>query len=493
MPQTLPPVVHIPLLRRGRPYRSLDTVRTPHYRTGEPFVEISQANVGLIRRDLLDQEMARALLAGFTTQELFGMCARAADLFAAFPLPLGDTTQWPEDYVRQVSATTGLPHVMVRRNKHKIQTVLAEMETVVNGLTRNLDLRVLDTGHAEGLSYFPRGESLGVVLPSNSPGVHSLWAPAFALKTPLVLKPGAAEPWTPYRIIQALIHAGAPPEAFGYYPADHAGAAEILRRCGRGMVFGDVSSTRPWQGDPRIEVHGPGYSKIVIGEDCAAEWEQYLDVMVSSILENSGRSCINASGVWAPPSHAAEIAEALAARLAAVVPRDEADEQAQIAPFANRALAERISQTIDGELDGDSARDVTASFRQGPRLANFQGCAYLLPTIVLCDSPVHPLANREFLFPFASVVPVSQDAIPRALGPSLVVTAITHDRGLIARLLASPDVGRLNLGAIPTQRISWDQPHEGNLFDHLYARRAFQREDSGTESPAQAGSLPHKR
>jgi hypothetical protein len=465
--------VHIPLLRRGRPYRSLDTVRTSHYRTGEPFVEISQANVGLIRRDLLEPEMARALLAGFTTQELFRMCAHAADLFANSPLPLGDTTQSPEDYVLQVSATTGLPHVMVRRNMHKIRTVLAEMESVVNGLTRHLDLRVLDAGHSEGLSYFPRGESLGVVLPSNSPGVHSLWAPAFALKTPLVLKPGAAEPWTPYRMIQALIHAGAPPDAFGYYPADHAGAAEILRRCGRGMVFGDVSSTRQWQGDPRIEVHGPGYSKIVIGEDCIADWEQYLDVMVSSILENSGRSCINASGVWVP-SHAAEIAEALAARMAAVAPRDAADEQAQIAPFANAALAQRISQTIDGELDGEAARDVSATLRAGPRLATFQGCAYLLPTIILCDSPEHPLANREFLFPFASVVPVNQDAIPRALGPSLVVTAITHDRKLIARLLASPDVGRLNLGAIPTQRISWDQPHEGNLFDHLYARRAFQ-------------------
>ncbi|MGC9948740.1 MAG: aldehyde dehydrogenase family protein [Bryobacteraceae bacterium] len=465
--------IHIPLLRRGRPYRSLDSVRTPHYRTGEPFVEISQANVGLIRRDLLDQEMARALLAGFTTQELFGMCTRAADLFAASPLPLGDTTQSPEDYVLQVSATTGLPHVMVRRNMHKIRTVLAEMESVVNGLTRNLDLRALDAGHAEGLSYFPRGESLGVVLPSNSPGVHSLWAPAFALKTPLVLKPGAAEPWTPYRMIQALIHAGAPPEVFGYYPADHAGAAEILRRCGRGMVFGDVSSTRQWQGDPRIEVHGPGYSKIVIGEDCADDWEQYIDVMVSSILENSGRSCINASGVWTP-SHAAEIAEALAVRLAAVAPRDATDERAQIAPFANAALAGRISQTIDGELDDETARDVTAAYRQGPRLATFQDCAYLLPTIVLCDSPAHPLANREFLFPFASVVPVKHDAIPRALGPSLVLTAITHDRKLIARLLASPGVGRLNLGAIPTQRISWDQPHEGNLFDHLYARRAFQ-------------------
>ena len=23
--------------------------------------------------------------------------------------------------------------------------------------------------------------------------------------------------------------------------------------------------------------------------------------------------------------------------------------------------------------------------------------------------------------------------------------------------------------------ISWDQPHEGNLFEHLYARRSFQQ------------------
>jgi hypothetical protein len=467
-------LLDVPILRRGVSYRSLDTIRTPHYRTRQPFVEISLANVGLIRRDLLNQAPAREILDRFTTQELFGICARAAALFGGSTLPLGESPQSPEDYVRQVSATTGLPHVMVRKNMHKIGTVLAEMETVINGLTRNLDLGVLDAGYSGNLSYFPRGESLGVVLPSNSPGVHSLWAPAFALKTTLVLKPGSAEPWTPYRMIQALMQAGAPPEAFGYYPADHAGGAEILRRCGRGMVFGDVASTRPWQADPRIEVHGPGYSKIVIGEDCVDEWEKYLDVMVSSILENSGRSCINASGVWAP-AKTAEIAEALAERLAQVVPRDEADEQAQIAPFANAALAERISHMIDSELQVPGAREITAAYRQGGRLANFQGCAYLLPAIVLCDSPEHPLANREFLFPYASVVPVSQEQLPRGLGPSLVVTAITHDRKLIGRLLASPDVGRLNLGAIPTHRISWDQPHEGNLFDHLYARRAFQR------------------
>ena len=40
---------------------------------------------------------------------------------------------------------------------------------------------------------------------------------------------------------------------------------------------------------------------------------------------------------------------------------------------------------------------------------------------------------------------------------------------------AAAEVDRLNVGPIPTWQLSWDQPHEGNLFDHLYARRAFQR------------------
>ena len=128
----------------------------------------------------------------------------------------------------------------------KVGTMLAEMGHVLHGLTRNLDWEILDRGFGEfeghALSFFPRGESLGAVLPNNSPGVHSLWIPAFALKIPLILKPGGSEPWTPFRIIQALIRAGAPREAFSFYPTDHGGAGEILRHCGRGMVFGDSST-----------------------------------------------------------------------------------------------------------------------------------------------------------------------------------------------------------------------------------------------------------
>ena len=479
-------MIHLPILRQGVPYKSLDVVRVPHHRTREPFVEMSQANPGLIRRDLRPERQAEArqALARIPFDALIDMCSAAAGHFLTATLPLGDATQSPEEYVLQLSATTGMPHSLVRRNMQRIAGVMREMRIVLRGLTRGLDMTVLDRGHGEhgghAISFYPRTDALGVVLPSNSPGVHSLWIPAIPLKVPLVLKPGSAEPWTPFRIAQAFVQAGCPREAFSYYPADHAGAGEILRRTGRSMFFGDVSTVGGWEGDPRVELHGPGYSKILIGDDLLAsgEWERHVDLMAASIADNGGRSCVNASGVWVAASHAERVADAVAARLAAIVPRAADDDHATLAPFADPRVAERISAQIDTGLQAPGAREVTLDHRPTGRLATSDGCTYLQPTLILCDSPEHPLANREFLFPFAAVVAVSPDQMrrmPEAMGKTLVVTALTRDTQLIDRLLASPLVDRLNVGAIPTNKISWDQPHEGNLFEHLYARRSFQQ------------------
>jgi hypothetical protein len=446
-------------------------VVTPHFRTRQPFVEMSQANVGLIRRDLLRQAEARAALQAIPVADLVTMAARAGEYFLNDTLPLdpeSGSMQSPQDYVEQVTATTGMPWSNVRRNMLKVHGVLSKVEEVLLGLTRGMDLSILDGGigaaHGRTVSYFPRTDALGVVLPSNSPGVHSLWAPSTVLKMPLVLKPGSAEPWTPLRIIHAWTKAGAPPESFCYYPTDHAGGNEILRSCGRGMVFGDVGSTKRWKSDERVEVHGPGYSKVVIGPDVADDWEQYIDVIAESISNNGGRSCVNASGVWVT-KHGDTIAAALRERLARVVPRASDDPDAVLAPFANPDIARQIAATIDADSGG----------AVGPIevVTKFDG-AFLLPAVARCQ-PDHALANREFLFPFASVVEVKADDLPECLGPSLVVTCISNDRAFRERFVSSPLVDRLNFGAIPTNQIGWDQPHEGNLFEHLYSRRAIQR------------------
>ena len=61
----------------------------------------------------------------------------------------------------------------------------------------------------------------------------------------------------------------------------------------------------------------------------------------------------------------------------------------------------------------------------------------------------------------------------RQIGPSLAVTAITKDPAFIGELLESHLIERLNLGPISTLNVSWDQPHEGNLFEFLYKRRSL--------------------
>lgn len=470
---------HIPALRRGKPYTSLDLAEVKDCRTGLPLARISQVNSGILRKDLARVGESRLALKKLSSAELLQICERAAGIFLEAKLPLGDGghVQSAQQYGQVLSATSGLPWVMVRRNMQKIANALRGMKTVLDGLTRGLDLSILDnpSGQQGGsrLSFLPVSQCLGVVMPSNSPAVNSLWLPAIPLKIPVILKPGREEPWTPFRLIQAFIRAGCPAEAFGFYPTDHEGASEMLRSCGRALLFGDQFTTAQYAHDPRIQVHGPGFSKIIIGEDQIDRWPDFLDLIASSISDNGGRSCVNASTLLVP-KHAAEISDALARRLGPVAPAAVADENARISAFANRRMAEAIDATIEDALKTPGARDVTAPYRGGPRRVDFEGATYLRPTIVHCDSLSHPLANREFLFPYASVVQLPQSEMLGAIGPTLVLTAITQDPAFRSALLETTLVDRLNLGPIPTNHISWDQPHEGNLFEFLYRRRALE-------------------
>ncbi|MBE7466294.1 MAG: aldehyde dehydrogenase [Planctomycetes bacterium] len=471
---------HIPVLRFGSAYESLDTSEVKDCRTGAVLAKLSIANAGLVRRDLQTRQRgAFEALHRVPMARLLEICAKAGEHFMRSTLPLGAAhTQSADEYVRMLSATSGLPHAMCRRNMEKINHVLTRMPEILKGLTRGLDPSVLDGGMGEQsgvpVCYVPQSQALGIVLPSNSPGVHSLWAPSIALKTPLALKPGREEPWTPYRLLQAFIAAGCPAEALGFYPCDHDGAEAILRLCGRGMLFGDAKTTARYASNPGIQLHGPGFSKVLIGADQAERWRDHLDVIVESIVANGGRSCVNASAV-VTAKHGRALAEALAERLGPISPKTADDPEAALSAFANRAFAESIDEAIEEGLKTPGAEDLTARYRQGPRRVVFEGATYLRPTVIWCSSFEHPLANREYLFPYASVVEVPQDRMLELIGPSLAVTALTKDEAFRRELVLCAQIDRLNLGPVPTGHVRWDQPHEGNLFEFLYHRRAIQR------------------
>jgi acyl-CoA reductase-like NAD-dependent aldehyde dehydrogenase len=249
-----------------------------------------------------------------------------------------------------------------------------------------------------------------------------------------------------------------------------------LLRTGRSLFFGDAKTVANWKNNAKIQIHGPGWSKVVIGPDFESEWRGYLDLMVESVVANCGRSCVNASGVWTAFG-GREIANALAERLAAIPALPLEDPAARLAAFPSVAAAHRFSRYIDSQLAIPGAHDLTAELRGDDRVAEIDGCAFLLPTVVYCEEADHPLAAAEFLFPFVTVVEAPKSELVSRMGPTLVATALTRDPDLEHELMTAPGVERLNLGPIPTCTVAWDQPHEGNLFEHLYRQRALQAPD----------------
>lgn len=470
----------IPILRQGRVYQSLDRRQLDDVRGGGPVAEVHVANSGLVKRDLSRLGEAREALAALGTEKLLAMTRRAGRHFLEDSLPLGEAgerEQSAADYVRQLAATSGLPHSLIWSNMAKLGSAFAEIGSILDGLTRGIDRGILDAGYGEvrgvPICFYPQTDALGVIMPSNSPAVNALYLPAIAMKIPLVIKPGREEPWTPWRIIQAFMRAGVPREAFSFYPADHDGSNAVLERMGRVMLFGDDRTVARHAHDARVEVHGAGHSKILIGEDRIEGWEGYLDTIEASVTGNGGRSCINASTILVP-SYADEIADALARRLAQYRPLPPDDPDARLAGFANPMMAEWIDAAVSEGLEEAGAEDVTARYRtDAGRRVEVDSIHYLLPTVVRLDSVEHVLFGNEYLFPFVQVVEVSEEEMLSVMGKSLVVTAITDDAGWRRRLLSCPDIDRLNLGCFPTNRVEWNQPHEGNLFEFLYRRRAI--------------------
>jgi len=470
-------MIHFPILRWGEPYKSLEVDKVYHHATGELMAEVSQANAGLIARDMRNAARAREVLREIPCKDLLAMCRKAGDLFMNASLPAGDGTQTPDDFVKCQSATTGLPEHMCRFNMGKLAYVLQNLEAILASLMRGLDFDILTRGFGmeNGVmrSYQALTPVLGMVLPSNSPGVHGLWLPIIPLQIGLVLKPGPQEPWTPWRMTQAFFEAGIPKQAISIYPGAAEVGAAVLAHCPKTLIFGSTATVERYHGNPAVQVHGPGFSKILLGDDEVDRWETYIDLMATSIAINSGRGCINCSGVWAS-RHTKEIADALAKKLGPIAPLPPTDPKAALAAFTVKGQAEGIDKDIQSALQEAGVEDVTAKYRGGPRLVKMERCDYVRPTIVHCASPDVAMAKKEYMFPFATVVECPQEQMLAKIGSTLVCSAITKDQKFSRALLDAKHIDRLNIGAIPTVQLNWFQPHEGSIVDFLFRARAYQ-------------------
>ena len=424
-------VLNIPVLRWGKPYESLETDEVVHFATGEPIAHVSQANGGIIQRDMRKAQQARDILREIPSSNLIDRVKKAAELYVDGTLPMGDGTQSPDDFVHQQSASTGLPEHMCKANMAKNSFVLTHMSEILDCLTRGLPLDILTQGYGTEdrgvvVSYQAQSPVLGAVLPSNSPGVHTLWLPAIPLQLGLVLKPGPQEPWTPYRMVAAFRRSGH--SGRGVRPVPR------RSRCGcRGAHFlPTVDDLRRYRNGGTVsrEPESPGARTriledpvggrrrrsvgIVHRRDCGEHLHQQRTWMHQLLW------CV---GITSHQRNRRRVGRAIRDRSRFDRPMIA---EAGLAAFTVPGVAKAVWEMIEADLKEEGVTHATAE--HGPRLVEHERCAYLRPTIVHCSSPEAAIAKKEYMFPFSTVVECPQSEMLAKIGPTLVCSAITRDR-----------------------------------------------------------------
>ncbi len=421
--------------------------------TGAPVAELSIVPPLYVSRSIRAQRHVGALPADRREAAL----TEAAEIFGTAEIGgMGF-----EQYVDVVSRVSGLPIAIARSSARGVAEAVrraADSVTPARPLGAALDWRDERTRQGSAV-WVRRGEALAVHASGNSPGVHGAWAQALALGYRVAIRPSRREPFTGHRLVNALHQAGFRSEDALYLPTDHAGAAEIITAADLAIVYGGQDVADAYAHDPTVMVNGPGRSKILITAE--RDWRDYLDVIVESISGQGGLACTNATAVLYE-GDPRPLAEAIAARLATIVPRPIGDERAAL-PVQSLDAAKRLAEYL-----AVKSRGATPLLGADQVVADLgDGSAALRPAVHLLERPDIDTLNTELAFPCVWITPWSRADGLVPLMDSLVINAITDDEALIDDLLNEPTVANVYSGRHLTSYAAPDVPHDGFLADFL--------------------------
>jgi acyl-CoA reductase-like NAD-dependent aldehyde dehydrogenase len=369
-----------------------------------------------------------------------------------------------------VSRATGLPISVVRSAAESIARSAADAYRSVQyarpvGAVNDWRDPLTRTGRAV---WTRRGDVFAVHAPGNEPGVHALWLEALALGYRVAVRPSRRDPFTPHRLISALRSSGFGADQVVLLPTDHDAADAILRDADLAMAYGGEDVMRKYAALSSMLPQGPGRSKILLTAD--VDWRDHVDVIVASISADGGRACVNTTAVFVE-GDPTPIAQAVAERLAAIPSLPPEDEGAAL-PVAPLADAQKLEQYLLAKAAG------TVPWLGGDGIVDElgDGSAVLRPAVHQLDRPDAEQAGVELPFPCVWVAPWTVEAGLEPLKQTLVLTAITHDTGLVDRLVADPTVSNVYLGDHPTHWIEPGIPHDGYLAEFLMRTKAVIRD-----------------
>ncbi len=436
----------IPIWRGGRERASLDVRVLRDYR-GAPLAKVAAAPALLVHRTVAELRAAAEEPVDLTA--LWDQIAQAGRLLEA--AGLGGCS--PDEHARLVTLSTGAPIADSRRALAELARGMAQVRDALRWQTPNGQLEPLLTHRIEpapgkSCGWVPVGRVLGFIAPSNHPAVHLTWVLALAMGWAVAVRPGADDPFTPWRVLLALREAGFPVERIALLPGEHDLVPALVEHCDRTVAYGGPALEGLLGRDPRVLFNGPGRSKVLVDADAVGS--ATVAFLVDCILEDGGRKCTCASAVVLR-GEAPGLLEAVADRLQRLPLLDPLDPAARVPAWKNPAAA-----------------------RQTPgAVVEVDGLTFVRPALVLDVDPSDPRFGAELPAPWATAarLPAGADPLPLLRG-SLAVTLLTKEAALVRRCLREPTIQKLFVGPIPPWYTEPGAPHKGRLADFLFTAKA---------------------
>ncbi|CAM5686805.1 aldehyde dehydrogenase family protein [Streptomyces aurantiogriseus] len=439
------PVAVDPMIA-GRTVHSADRVPLTGV-LGEPLADIGQAPRLLAVSAL--RELRKHADGTPPGAEVF---RRAADLFADAELD-GES---PEDYVRRVTLGAGLTTTTVRLATAELTAEMRDFAAVADA-----ELPGTDFGPGNRTRWVPRGRLFAAVLASNHPTPSSSWLQALFHGYSVLVRPGGRDPFTPRRLIAALLHAGLDPHRVAFLPSPHTVGEFLLKEADRGIVYGGDRAVAAWQDHETVAARGPGRAKALV--DVVPD-DTVLDHLAEYAAFDGGTRCTNLSAVLTT-GPVDELADRLAHRLSALPVLPATDPKASLLVL-ERSRADQLEQTLTvlrETLTDHSARlDL-----HDPFVRLDDGSFQPRPLVLSADRADHPALGTELPFPFVVVAPWQERDGIAPLSRSLVLNLLTDRDDLVDRAVLEPGIRKITTGTVLPWNVPHGIPHDGSYTQFL--------------------------
>ena len=434
---------------------------------GTPLAEAHLAPSMLV--SLILGELRAASTQG--EEERLDAIVRAGQLFAESNLDGED----PEEYCRKTALLTGLPIGVMKRSLGEMAAYTAAIgrsiweQSPLGAANWESDLSVV----TQSSIWMPRGKVLSVIAPSNHPMTHVSWLQALAFGYHVAVRPGRRDPFTPKRLFNALLQAGLSPGHLAFLPGPHSIVDPLIQGADLAIVYGNQQMEDLYAGHKNVLVRGPGRSKMFVDKDMPLE--AVLDTLVEAAAKDGGVRCTNASAILTD-GDAKRLAEALAARLAALSAVVNTDEMS-ILPRYSHAEAASIRAAFDEKRGG--VEDLCKRYHEDTVIDLGDGSALLRPAVVCCDVN-HPAFGLELSFPCVWVAACDVEQNLEPIRSSLALTLITQKKELVSRALRDASIRKVFWGRVSTCHSSPELPHDGYLGSFLLEAKGYAREKEET-------------